>query len=126
MTLPRRRTADNSSCSNQSSISHVYTDGPLVCNEMEGRQMTPNPTKRKRSANALRALLEDPRVRTIEHEGQTWYAAEDVVAVLSDSAHPADLWTDLKGREPKLEQVAERLETPIGDILEMLLLDGVL
>jgi hypothetical protein len=87
--------------------------------------MRTNSIKRKPSVNALRALLENPRVRTLEHEGQTCYAAEDVVAVLSESAHPAELWIDLKLREPKLDQLVERLEIA-GDIVEMMPLDGIL
>ena len=88
--------------------------------------MRMNSTKRKPSVNALKGLLEDPRVHTLEQEGQTWYAVEDVVAVLGESGLPAELWSDLKRREPKLEQIAERLEIPTGDLLDMVPLDGVL
>jgi DNA-damage-inducible protein D len=90
--------------------------------------MMRNSLKRKPRVSGLSALLEDPRVRRIEREGQIWYSAQDLVAALSESEHAAEFWADLKAREPRLGNLVERLEMPeaSGNIVEMLPLDGVL
>ncbi len=90
--------------------------------------MPQNTQKRRSASNPLLAILEDARVRWIEHEGETWYSAEDIVRVLTDSDHPAEFWTDLKHREPGLANIADRLEMPdgSGDVTDAVTLEGVL
>lgn len=76
----------------------------------------------------LHSLLENPRIRRVEHDGQTWYVARDVIALLSDTRLPAEHWEDLQGSEPDLVRLTERLELAdgSGDVVEALSLEGVL
>lgn len=80
-------------------------------------------TQRQSSRGGVGALLGDPRVRQVIHNGQTLYTAVDVVGLLSDSQHPAELWHDLKSHHPA---VGERV-VMTGDAGEDLLdLEAVL
>jgi DNA-damage-inducible protein D len=54
------------------------------------------------SRNGVQQLLNDQRVRCAEFEGRTVYAAADIAGVLAESDHAAELWEDLKRREPAL------------------------
>ena len=54
------------------------------------------------SRNGVQLLLNDTRVRRAQFEGKTVYAAADVAGVLAESDHAAELWEDLKSREPAL------------------------
>jgi len=76
----------------------------------------------------LNSLLDNPRIRRAEHEGQTWYVAEDVISLLSDTQLPAEHWHDLQRREPDLARLTERLELAdgSGEVVELLPLEGVL
>lgn len=76
----------------------------------------------------LSSLLENPRIRRIQNDAQTCYAAEDVVALLSDSKFPADYWRDLQRSEANLARYVDRLELSdgSGDVLEAVDLEGVL
>ena len=83
--------------------------------------------------NGVQQLLNDQRVRRAEFEGKTVYAAADVAGVLAESDHAAELWEDLKRREPALAaavvparefealdvagvfRVAQALDTPRGE-----------
>lgn len=47
-------------------------------------------------------LINDERIRRAEHDGRTVYAVVDLLGVLADSSHPAEMWDDLKSREPAL------------------------
>ena len=71
--------------------------------------------KSNANSTALNTLLSDPKIDRAQQEGQTLYSAIDVVAALSESAHPGELWADLKGREPVLARLAEVLETTDAD-----------
>jgi DNA-damage-inducible protein D len=86
------------------------------------------PSRRAHLPAVLHSLLENPRIRRIDHEGETWYVAEDVIALLSDTQLPAEYWEDLQRREPDLARLTERLELTdgSGDVLELLSLEGVL
>jgi prophage antirepressor-like protein len=63
-------------------------------------------------------LLDDPRVRKVELDGKTWYAAADVAAVLAETEHPAEFWQDLKHREPKLSRWVESHER-LGEVVDL-------
>src|SRR5437763_16025889 len=77
----------------------------------------------KQSRGGVGSLLHDPRIRQVIHENRTMYTAVDLVAVLSDSQFPAELWEDLKSRQPA---VAGRVGFVTADGLETLDLEGVL
>src|SRR5687767_11015282 len=73
--------------------------------------------------------LEHPEVRRVEREGRALFVAADVLAVLVDSAHPAEYWEDLKQLEPALARWVESMEFSDGDAtvsLDVVDLDGVL
>src|SRR4051794_5914864 len=93
-------------------------------------QQTPptRPLRRGHTPAVLHSLLENPRIRRLKHEDQTWYVAEDVIALLSDTQLPAEHWEDLQRREGDLTRLTERLELAdgSGDVLELLSLEGVL
>ena len=100
------------------------------------RQISMRNLPRKRNlSTTLTNLLEDSRVRRREHEGQTWYGAADIAAVLTGSMPPTQWadqwgheWNQLKAREPRLSQLASMLEFPGdgGELLEMLPMEGIL
>jgi len=54
------------------------------------------------SRNGVQQLLNDQRVRRAPFQGRTVFAAADVAGVLAESDHAAELWEDLKMREPNL------------------------
>ena len=66
---------------------------------------------KKAPKTGVHALLADERIRrwTME-DGATVYAAQDIVAVLTDTAHPEEFWADLKVREPYLAHRVIQLE----------------
>ncbi len=69
------------------------------------------------SRNGVQQLLNDQRVRRAEFEGKTVYAAADVAGVLGESDHAAELWEDLKQREPALADAV--IPTPEFDALDV-------
>ena len=78
---------------------------------------------------SIESLLEHPKVRRVKRDGRTLFVAADVVAVLVDSAHPAEYWEDLKQLEPALARWVETVEFNDGDAtvaLDVVDLDGVL
>jgi hypothetical protein len=77
---------------------------------------------RKASRGGVEAILRDPRVRQVIHEAQTLYSAVDLLAVLTESQYPLELWNDLKSRHPA---VAERVAFTTPQGLEALDLEGV-
>ena len=58
--------------------------------------------KKMSNRNGVQHLLNDERVRRVQHEGRTLFAAADVAAALAETEHAAELWADLKRREPAL------------------------
>jgi hypothetical protein len=68
----------------------------------------------------IAALLNESRLRRSELDGKTVYAAVDLVAVLAESEHPAELWADLRAHEP---MVAEHVVTVAIDEAELDALD---
>ena len=66
----------------------------------------------KRTQTGINGLLNSERVRRVERDGRTFYAAVDVVAVLTDSRHPAQYWEDLKQREPALAGLSQLTHLP--------------
>lgn len=81
--------------------------------------------KKKTTRGGLAQLLQDPRVRHAESDGRTVYVAADLVAVLAESEHPAELWLDLRQRDPALAG-AVTVITLDGVDLDALELPGVL
>ena len=78
---------------------------------------------------SIENLLQHPHVRRTERDQRTLYVAADVVAVLVDSAHPAEYWEDLKHLEPALARWVETVEFHDGHTtvaLDVVDLDGVL
>src|SRR5688572_15221224 len=61
------------------------------------------------------ALFANEQVRRVEHDNQTYYAAEDVVRALVDTEHPDEVWTDLKRDEPALGLMCEQLTFGAAD-----------
>jgi DNA-damage-inducible protein D len=68
-------------------------------------------TKRT-TEQGLRDLLNSDRIRRFDRDGQTVYAAADVVAFLNGGGSDGQTWVDLAGREPALAKAAERVELP--------------
>jgi hypothetical protein len=64
----------------------------------------------KQVLSPVKAILENDQIRRILVENQVFYAAVDVIAALSDSQFPAEIWNDLKQREPQLERDAVTVE----------------
>src|SRR4051812_46269569 len=79
--------------------------------------------------NRLRDLLQAPNVRRAERDGRTFYSAVDVITALTDSAHAATQWEDLKKHESVLDLSVEGFRLPGEDggpvVVEMLPLTGV-
>jgi hypothetical protein len=79
--------------------------------------------------NRLRDLLQAGNVRRADRDGRTFYAAVDVIAALTDSAHGAAQWDDLKRHEAVLDLSVESFRLPGEDggpvVVEMLPLTGV-
>src|SRR5829696_2820756 len=65
-------------------------------------------SKRKQSPILVQALLNDPKVRRVYHEGLAYYSATDLIRVLAETE--SELWSDVKRREPALAQAEEVLE----------------
>jgi len=86
----------------------------------------------KRTSPTLKSLLSgESRIRQIEHQGENWYAVADIVAALTESAHPLELWNDLKQREPNLASLVESAELPnpetgLPETLDMVTTTGLL
>src|SRR4051795_12380444 len=78
---------------------------------------------RKSSRSSLASLLHDSRVRQVIHDGQTLYTAVDIVAILAETEHPAELLTDLVAGHPAL---SGRLISTDADGHALLDLEGVL
>jgi len=76
----------------------------------------------KSSRGGVGSLLSDPRLRQVVHNGQTLYTAVDIVGLLSDSQHPAELWSDLKSHHPA---VGERVVTTAGNGEDLIDLEGI-
>jgi len=87
-----------------------------------------HPVRRAHVPAVLSSLLENPRIRRIEHEGRAWYVAQDVFALLSDTRLPAEHWDDLQRLEGDLARLTVRLELAdgSGEVVELLSLEGVL
>src|SRR5256885_16782280 len=79
-------------------------------------------TQMKSSRVGVGSLLSDPRLRQVVHNGQTLYTAVDVVGLLIDSQHPAELWSDLKSHHPAL---GERLVSTAESGEDLLDLEGI-
>jgi DNA-damage-inducible protein D len=60
------------------------------------------------------SLLRDERIHRASHEGQTYFAAADIVGVLINSEFAAEVWEDLKQREPLIEQYVTTLDLSDG------------
>jgi hypothetical protein len=54
----------------------------------------------------MEQLLGDERIRRSIIDGKTVYSVADLVAVLTDTEHPSELWHDLKLRHPEIAQAA--------------------
>jgi DNA-damage-inducible protein D len=82
---------------------------------------------RKTGTTAIERLLKDERLRKTELGDCTYYAAVDVVALLSDSADPAVEWEELKHFEPSLLAKSQAIELPgSGEPQDVLPLAGVM
>jgi DNA-damage-inducible protein D len=99
-------------------------DAGLNCHEKDTKM------PRKHTRNTISALLEQPTVRKVGYEDQAYYSVEDLIAALTESAHPAEYWADLKRRETALASQCERLELPSADgrleVADVINLEGVL
>ena len=59
--------------------------------------------------------FEDKRIRSIEHEGEMWFSAVDVIAALTDSPSPKHYWAMLKKREAQLVTICYQLKLQSAD-----------
>jgi DNA-damage-inducible protein D len=83
----------------------------------------------QKAKTGLNTLINSDAVRRVDHERRTLYAAVDVVRLLAETHHAEQYWTDLKLREPVLENLVELADFthPEGDATEEALdLGGVL
>src|SRR5438067_3906131 len=80
-------------------------------------------TQRKSTRSGVGSLLGDSRVRQVVHNGQTLYTAVDIVGLLTESQHPAELWGDLKSHHPA---VGERVVSIADSGEDLLDLEGIL
>jgi hypothetical protein len=81
--------------------------------------------KRKTSRFGLNSLLNDRRVRQVIHDGAATYPAADLVAVLTDSEHPQELWADLKRIHPALADRAVVFTLEDGEEVDALDVAGI-
>lgn len=56
------------------------------------------------------ALLNSQQIRRKQFDNQTRYVAQDVVALIGETQHPAELWQDLKQGQPQLRELAVDVE----------------
>ncbi|MDB5294519.1 MAG: prophage antirepressor [Phycisphaerales bacterium] len=70
-------------------------------------------TQKRPSSTAVNALLNANLIRRFDRAGGTWYAAVDVLNYLCDAEHAADVWDELKRREPHLGRAAEVVQAPV-------------
>lgn len=85
-------------------------------------------TKRKQSPILIQALLNDPAVRRVYHEGRAYYSVTDLIRILAETRFPEELWDDLKKREPGLVLMVENMEHDVEgsvDVIPTLDLPGV-
>src|SRR6478752_2368938 len=78
----------------------------------------------------MNTLLSGDQVRRLERDGKTWYAAVDVIVVLTGTTDAAEQWSGLKRREPQLAKLPEvatiRAADGSSEAVEMVDLAGVL
>jgi len=48
------------------------------------------------------ALFQKREVRRVMHNNECWFVITDIIAVLTDSANPADYWKKMRKRDPDL------------------------
>jgi hypothetical protein len=65
-----------------------------------------------RTTTNLKSLLDSGLVRKIDREERQWFAVVDLVRALMESEFPAEVWNDLKTREPALACLVELVDLP--------------
>jgi DNA-damage-inducible protein D len=65
--------------------------------------------------NSELILFEEKAIRSVEHEGETYFSVIDVIGALSDSANPNVYWSALKKREAQLFTICKKLKMPSAD-----------
>ena len=69
--------------------------------------------KRNQRRIGINAILHGDDVRrAVDEQGQTWYAAVDVVSLLGEAENAHELWPDIKRREPSLQQWVATIQFP--------------
>lgn len=63
--------------------------------------------RKQAGSTGIQALLSSSQVRRFERDGQTWYAAADVVTYLNDGDAFGEVWPELRQREPTLGRVVD-------------------
>jgi len=66
--------------------------------------------RKRQGTLALQSFLNDSHIRRASKQEQTLYAAEDIVAFLTNGTGPWDLWQDLKRDDRQLSQFVEPIE----------------
>ncbi len=61
------------------------------------------------------AIFEQKHIRSVHHEGETWFSVIDIIDILTDSKDPRGYWKVLKGREPQLVTNCYQLKMPASD-----------
>jgi DNA-damage-inducible protein D len=59
--------------------------------------------------------FEGKHIRSIEHEGETWFSVVDIIEILTESPNPRNYWKVLKNREPQLVTVCNQLKLAAKD-----------
>lgn len=85
--------------------------------------------EQKKTRAGVAGLLENEDIRRVNTDGTWRYSAVDLIAVLAETDHPTELWSDLKRRDPALGRLVEyrEFQQPDGtvELLEVLSADGV-
>jgi DNA-damage-inducible protein D len=61
------------------------------------------------------SIFEQKQIRSVEHEGETWFSVVDVIGILTDSVKPRDYWSVLKKRETELPTICRQLKLSSKD-----------
>ncbi|HSV14337.1 MAG TPA: hypothetical protein VLI90_08760 [Tepidisphaeraceae bacterium] len=86
--------------------------------------------KKKARLTGVASLLGSEQIRRLEHEGDTYFAVADLVALLTESADPQQYFADLKAREPQLGQLVQTIDYTAADgsvtSLDVVSVDGAM
>ncbi|HEY9706428.1 MAG TPA: Bro-N domain-containing protein [Allocoleopsis sp.] len=59
--------------------------------------------------------FEEKKIRSIDHEGETWFSVVDIIEALTDSPNPRNYWSMLKRKEKQLYSICVQLKLQSSD-----------